>query len=238
MDTAQCSSLVHHHVDKWTLSFWAFLFLMFLPPTFAIKTSIWFNFFLIIPIGWRNSEFVDKKFKLEIVILLQFLRCFRPGGCAFGHGSFVVWGHHFRSTFIASGYKYILNKECIKGEEVEKVFSGSRIRHNSFADFIILFRGFHPLQYYVLVFLERIQYLSNIQIFFVYIYFVIPYSLTSIKFTRRKTKYEVLIVEISNYILVNFYLIFKLYFFIFEGLTLFLETVSSVLRNHFFKTLS
>ena len=52
----------------------------------------------------------------------------------------------FRSTFIASRYKYILNKECIKGEEFEKVFSGSRIRHHSFLDFIILFRAFHPLK--------------------------------------------------------------------------------------------
>ena len=52
---------------------------------------------------------------------------------------------HFRSTFIASRYKYILNKECIKGEEVEKVFSGSRVRHDWFADFLILFRGFHIL---------------------------------------------------------------------------------------------
>ena len=48
----------------------------------------------------------------------------------FGHGSFVVWGYHFRSTFIASRYKFILNKACIKGEEVEKFFSGSRIRRN------------------------------------------------------------------------------------------------------------
>ena len=52
----------------------------------------------------------------------------------------------FRSTFIASRYKYTLNDECIKGKEDEKVYSGVRIRHNSFADFIILFRGFHPLQ--------------------------------------------------------------------------------------------
>jgi len=89
---------------------------------------------------------VDKKFKLEIVIIGQFLSCFRPGGCVFGHGSFVVWGHHFRSTFIASTDKYIINNEEKRGEEDEQVFSGSRIRHYWFADFIILFRGFHPLQ--------------------------------------------------------------------------------------------
>ena len=51
-----------------------------------------------------------------------------------------------RSTFIASRYKYISNIECIKGEEFEKVFSGSRIRHSSFLDFIIFFRAFHHLQ--------------------------------------------------------------------------------------------
>ena len=28
----------------------------------------------------------------------------------FGHGSFVVLGHHVRSTFIASRYKYIMNE--------------------------------------------------------------------------------------------------------------------------------
>ena len=33
----------------------------------------------------RNSEFVDKKFKFEIFILVQFLSCFRPGGSVFGH---------------------------------------------------------------------------------------------------------------------------------------------------------
>ena len=81
------------------------------------------------------------------------LSCFWPGGCVFGHGSFVVWGHHFRSKFIASWYKYILNKECIKGEEVEKVFSGSRIRHNWFVDFIILFRGFHILYNILFIYL-------------------------------------------------------------------------------------
>ena len=37
---------------------------------------------------------------------------------------------YFRSTFIASRYNYILNKECIKGEDVEKVFSGSRVQHD------------------------------------------------------------------------------------------------------------
>ena len=37
--------------------------------------------------------------------------------------------------------------ENIKKQEDEKVFSGSRIRHYSFADFIIVFRGdFYPLQ--------------------------------------------------------------------------------------------
>ena len=37
---------------------------------------------------------------------------------------------YFRSTFIASSCKYmvLVNNECIKGEEVEQVFSGSRIR--------------------------------------------------------------------------------------------------------------
>ena len=98
------------------------------------------------------SKFVDKKFKLEIVIISQFLSCFRPGGCVFGHGSFVVWGHHFRSTFIASTDKYIINNEEKRGEEDEQVFSGSRIRHYWFADFIILFRGFHPLQYIVILY--------------------------------------------------------------------------------------
>ena len=39
----------------------------------------------------------------------------------------------------------MINNECVKGEEVEQVFSGSRVRHNWFADFIILFRGFHIL---------------------------------------------------------------------------------------------
>ena len=49
-----------------------------------------------------------------------------------------------RSTFIASRYKYILNNECIIGEEDEKVFSvpGSdttdlRISLSSFGDFIL-----------------------------------------------------------------------------------------------------
>jgi len=40
-----------------------------------------------------------------------------------------------------------MNNEEKRGEEDEQVFSGSRIRHYWFADFIILFRGFHPLQY-------------------------------------------------------------------------------------------
>ena len=54
---------------------------------------------------------------------------------------------YFKSTFIASRYKYMINNECIKGEEEEQVFSGSRIRHYWFVDFLILFRGYHPLQY-------------------------------------------------------------------------------------------
>ena len=62
---------------------------------------------------------MDKKFKLEIDILVQFLSCFRPGGCDLCNGSFVVWGHHFRSTFIASRCKYMINNECNKGEEVD-----------------------------------------------------------------------------------------------------------------------
>ena len=46
----------------------------------------------------------------------------------YGHKSFERSKiRYFRSTFIASRYKYILNNECIKGEEVEKVFSGLRI---------------------------------------------------------------------------------------------------------------
>jgi len=40
-------------------------------------------------------------------------------GCVFGNGSFVVWGHLFRSTFIASRYKYIMNNEERRGEEDE-----------------------------------------------------------------------------------------------------------------------
>ena len=44
--------------------------------------------------------------------------CFQPGSSVFGHGLFVVRGHHFRSTFIASCCKYMINNECIKGEEV------------------------------------------------------------------------------------------------------------------------
>ena len=47
----------------------------------------------------------------------------KDGSC----GSFVVWGHNFRSTFIASSCKYMINNECIKGEEVKSIFSGSRI---------------------------------------------------------------------------------------------------------------
>ena len=61
--------------------------------------------------------------------------------------TFIALLSYFRSTFIVSRYKYILNKECVKGEEVEQVLSGSKIRHYWFADFIIIFRGFHPLQY-------------------------------------------------------------------------------------------
>ena len=63
---------------------------------------------------------------------------------------FFVWGHHFRSTFIAYRYYYMINNECVKGKKVEKVFSGSRIWHNWFADFIILLRGFHIL-YIILI---------------------------------------------------------------------------------------
>ena len=59
------------------------------------------------------------KFKLEIVIFVQFLFCFRSGGSVFGLGSIDVWGHHFRSTCIASSCKYMINNECIKLEEVE-----------------------------------------------------------------------------------------------------------------------
>ena len=83
---------------------------------------------------------MDKKFKLEIVILVQFLSCFRPGGCVFGHVSFVVWGHHFRSTFTASRYNYMINIECVKEKEVEGFF-GSRIRYYWFALSV-----FFPLQ--------------------------------------------------------------------------------------------
>ena len=36
-----------------------------------------------------------------------------------------------------------MNNGSLKGEENEKVFTGSRIQRYSFADFIILFRGFH-----------------------------------------------------------------------------------------------
>ena len=49
----------------------------------------------------------------------NFFSCFRQGGSVFGHGSFVVWGHHFRRTFIAFCCKYMINNECVKGEEVE-----------------------------------------------------------------------------------------------------------------------
>ena len=41
---------------------------------------------------------------------------------------------------------YMINKESIKGEEDEQTFSGSRIRHYWFADYIILFWGFLSLQ--------------------------------------------------------------------------------------------
>ena len=41
--------------------------------------------------------------------------------------------------------KKLRNKKCIKGEEYELIFSGSRIRRYSFQDFIILFRGFYPI---------------------------------------------------------------------------------------------
>ena len=40
-------------------------------------------------------------------------------GCVYGNGSFVFWGHHFRSTFIASRYKFIINNEERRGEEDE-----------------------------------------------------------------------------------------------------------------------
>ena len=38
---------------------------------------------------------------------------------AIDHGSFDVWGHHFRSTFIASRYKYMINNEKRREEEDE-----------------------------------------------------------------------------------------------------------------------
>ena len=44
---------------------------------------------------------------------------FCPGGFVFGHDSFAVWGHYFRITFNASRYKYVINNEIIKGEEVK-----------------------------------------------------------------------------------------------------------------------
>ena len=55
---------------------------------------------------------MEEKFKLDISSL---------NSCAVSdpEAVFSVWGHHFRSTFIASKYNYMINNECIKGEEVE-----------------------------------------------------------------------------------------------------------------------
>ena len=58
---------------------------------------------------------MDKKFKLESVILVEFLQTISDQEAVFP----TSWGHHFRSTFIASRYNYMIYNECIKGEEVE-----------------------------------------------------------------------------------------------------------------------
>ena len=88
--------------------------------------------------------------KLRLVHLTFFLTLSDPGtektySCSFSLLCYISRrGHHFRSTFIPSRYKYMVKNEERRGEEDEHVFSRFRIRHYWFAVFIILVRGFLP----------------------------------------------------------------------------------------------
>ena len=131
---------------------------------------------------------MDNKFKLEIVIIVQFLSCFWPGGCVFGLGSFVVWGHHLRSTFIASRYNYMLNNKYKRG--------GSWVGHLWFQDLTPLICGFHntlsgisyPLQLYYL----QLWILTGLQLQFTNI------SMLDILYIYRVSKKHWIICVLDN----------------------------------------